>query len=203
MKYLKFFESNNKERILIIVDVQKSFERFFNKKYLSELNKYCNDFDKVYQVFDNHHEGKSPDIDYLYSKEPDIENKNDLYKFNNEIDLIEKRYIYGVDIDYFKKILDEQTYNNIKEKEKNLKQGEYFSTTEGTIIVYIGNNHKYFHLPIKLYNLFKTLKGEHIVIVGGADDECIEDIIISAKCLGLTIHRNDKYIYSASNCPIK
>ncbi len=202
MKYIKLFEEHS-DRILIIVDVQKSFKKFFNDNYLAELNKYCNQFNKVYQVFDNHHEGKSPDKDFLYSKNPDIENKNDLYKFNNQVDAIEKRYTYDVNVDYFKKILDEKTYNNIKSREGNLQKGEYFPTTEGTIIVYIDNNHQWMHLPKKLYDLFKSIKNEEIVIVGGAKMECIEDIMVSAKAIGLNILKNDRYIYSATSCPIK
>jgi len=203
MKWLKLFENFSKDRILIIVDVQKSFKKFFTDNYLSELNNYCNDFDKVYQIFDNHHEGRNPDKDFLYDRQPDIENKNDLYRFNNQVDLIEKRYNYDVDVVFYKKILSEEIYNQIKSKENILKRGEYFPTTEGTIIVYIGNNHKWFHVPIKLYELFKSIKGEEIVIVGGAEDECILDIMIAAKSLGLKILKNDKYIYSATDCPIK
>jgi len=205
MNYLKLFENFTKKRILIIVDVQKSFEKFFNKNYLAALNTYCNDFDKVYQIFDNHHEGKNPDKDFLYDETPDIENKNDLYRFNNQVDLIEKRYNYDVDVDFYKKILSNDTYNKIKEKETNnfLKRGDYFNTTEGTIIVYIGNNHKWFHAPIKLYDLLKSLKNEEVVIVGGSEGECILDVMTTAKALGLKIFKNDKYIYSATDCPIK
>jgi hypothetical protein len=169
---------------------------------LAQLNEYCNDFDKVYQIFDNHHEGKNPDKDFLYDETPDIENKDDLYKFQNQVDLIEKRYNYDVDADFYKNILSEETYKNIKSKGTNIQRGEYFETTEGTIIVYIGNNHQWFHCPIKLYELFKSIKGEEIVIVGGAENECILDVMIAAKALGLKILKNDKFIYSASSCPI-
>lgn len=205
MKYIKLFEKFYENRILIIVDVQKSFKKFFSDNYINQLNNYCNEFDKVYQIFDNHHEGKNPDKDYLYDNNPDIENDDDLYKFNKQVDKIEKRYNYDVDADFYKKILSEDTYNTIKEKESNnaLKKGDYFNTTEGTIIVYIGNNHQWFHVPKKLYDLFKTIKGEEIVIVGGSEGECILDVMISAKALGLEILKNDRYIYSATNCPIK
>jgi hypothetical protein len=203
MKYIKLFENFSKDRILIIVDVQKSFKKYFNDNYLAQLNEYCNDFDKVYQIFDNHHEGKNPDKDFLYDEQPDIENKNDLYRFKNQVDLIEKRYNYDVDVDFYKNILSEKTYNEIKSKGSNIQRGEYFKTTEGTIIVYIGNNHKWFHSPIKLYDLFKSIKGEEIVIVGGAENECILDVMTTAKALGLKILKNEKFIYSAKNCPIK
>ena len=85
MKYIKLFETFNTDRILIIVDVQKSFKKFFNDNYLSELNRYCNDFTKVYQIWDNHVDGKHPDKDFLYDENPDIESKDDLYKFNNQM----------------------------------------------------------------------------------------------------------------------
>lgn len=204
MRHIKLFENFGKNRILIIVDVQRSFKKFFSDNYLSQLNEYSKDFDKVYQIFDNHHEGKNPDLDYLYDKNPDIEDKSDLYRFNNQVDIIEKRYNYDVDVEFYKKILSEKIYKEVKLKEDKsiLKRGDYFATTEGTIIVYIGNNHKWMHLPKKLYDLFKSIKGEEIVVVGGSSGECIFDIIVSAKALGLKILKNEKYIYSATECQL-
>ena len=206
MRHLKIYEDFNKSsEILIIVDVQKSFKKFFTDNYLKELNKYCLNFDKVYQIFDNHVDGKNPDKDYLYDEDPDIENKNDLYRFNNQVDLIGKRYNYDVDADFYKKILDEKVYNDIKQKEKDksLKRGDYFPTTEGTLIVYIANNHQWFHIPKKLYDIFLTLKGKDVTIVGGSDQECYLDVEVSGKILGVNVKRNNNYIYSATYCPIK
>jgi hypothetical protein len=209
MKFITHFENyNSNSSILIIVDVQKSFKKFFNDNYLSELNNYAKKFNKVYQIFDNHHEGKSTDKDYLYDESPNLDNLHDLYSFPNQEDLIEKRYNYDVDADFYKKILNQSVYNEIKSREGRLKQGEYFPTTEGTIIVYIGNNHQWFHVPKKLYEIFKDLKQAQsenlrIEIVGGAMGECLEDITTTAKSLGLIIDKNPKYIYSANFCPIK
>jgi hypothetical protein len=206
MRHLKIYEDFNKGNgILIIVDVQHSFKKFFTDNYLKELNKYCLKFNKVYQIFDNHVDGKNPDKDYLYDSDPDIENKSDLYTFNNQVDLIEKRYNYDVDADFYKKILDDEIYNDIKNKEKNksLKRGDFFPTTGGTIIVYIANNHQWFHIPKKLYDIFLTLKGKDVTIVGGSDQECYLDIEVSGKILGVNVKRNNNYIYSASFCPIK
>ena len=204
MKFLKTFESHSNET-LIIVDVQRSFRKYFSEMYLNELNKYCLKFDKVYQIFDNHVDGKNPDKDYLYDSDPDIENKKDLYKFNNQVDLIEKRYQYDVDADFYKKILDDEVYDDIKNKEKNksLKRGDFFPTTGGTIIVYIANNHQWFHIPKKLYDIFLTLKGKEVTIVGGSDQECYLDVEVSGRALGVNVKRNRDYIYSASFCPIK
>jgi hypothetical protein len=205
MKYVKTYENYYDDSILIIVDVQKSFRKFFTEMYLNELKKYCKKFNTVYQIWDNHVDGQNVDKDYLYSDTPKIPIHDDLYHFPNQKDLIEKRYNYNVNVDFFRKILDKDTYRELKEKEKNktIKKGDIFKTKEGTIIVYIGNNHKWFHVPIKLYNLLKTNKNKLIYIVGGSDSECLEDIYVTALSLGNNIKRNYKFIYSASHCPIK
>lgn len=205
MVYIKKFESFQVESILVIVDVQKSFRQFFSEMYLNELKKYCKNFQKVYQIFDNHVDGKNVDKDYLYVDTPEITIHDDLYHFPNQKDLIEKRYNYDVDADFYKKILDKEVYQEISNKEdkKELKKGDIFPTKEGTIITYIGNNHVWFHCPKKLYELFKTNVDKLIYIVGGSDSECLEDIFVTASSLGVNIKRNHKYIYSANHCPIK
>jgi hypothetical protein len=216
MRYLKLYEDF--EQIgdtLIVVDVQKSFRKYFSEMYLNELKKYCETFQHVYQIFDNHVDGKDVDKQYLYDENPEIPIHDDLYHFPNQKDLIEKRYNYDVDSDFYntkmknsdgnKGILDEKTYKLIKSKELDgtLQKGECFETKEGTLIVYIGNNHRWFHVPIKLYKLLLSMKGKEVIIVGGSDSECLEDIITTAEKIGVNIKRNWKYIYSANHCPIK
>lgn len=205
MRHLvSFFESTvHQPSTLIIVDVQKSFAKFFNNKYLSKLNKYAKQFENVYQIWDNHIDGNNPDPDYLYDHDPDIENSSDLYKFNNQKDLIEKRYNYNVNVDFYKKILDEEVFKRIKQLESQnaLKKGDLFKTKEGTCIVYIGNNHKWHHVGKKLYNLFVDLIDKDVVITGGSNGECLEDVFISAQSIGVLIKKDIRYIYSATHCP--
>jgi len=204
MRYLKTFESYS-NGTLIIVDVQKSFKKFFSEMYLNELNKYCSNFQNVYQLWDNHIDGKNVDKDYLYEDEPEVPIHDDLYHFPNQKDLIEKRYNYDVDADFYKKILDKEVYDKISEMEesKSLKKGDIFNTKEGTIITYIGNKHVWFQCPKKLYELLKSLNGKEVTIVGGADSECLEDVVTTAESLGVKIKRDYKYIYTANSCPIK
>lgn len=216
MRYLKTFESHSSENILIIVDVQKSFSKYFTDRYVDELKKYCGKFRRVYQIWDNHVEGKSVDKDYLYDDDPDIPINGDLYHFPNQSDLIEKRYNYKVDADFYKNILDKSVYEDIKKREEDnsLNRGDHFPTEEGTIIVYIGNNHRWYHMPKKLYDLFEEIteaqsltesigKVRDVVLVGGADRECLDDVEVAAEIMGVRIKRNPKYIYSATSCPIK
>jgi len=203
MKHLKLFE-NFGSKVLLIVDVQKSFRKFFSEMYLHELKKYCDEFSEVYQLWDNHIDGKNVDKDYLFDENPVVPVHSDMYSFPNQVEIIEKRYNYDVDIEFYKEILDSVTYKLIKEKEEKneLLRGEKFKTKKGTYLIYIGNNHRWFQMPIKLVKLFEKLVGKEIVIVGGADSECLSDIITSAHSFGLNIKRNWRYIYTATNCPI-
>ena len=205
MNHIKLFEDFENETILLVVDVQRSFRRFFTEMYLNELNKYCENFNYVYQIFDNHVDGKTVDKDYLYDENPVIPIHKDLYYFPNQKDIIEKRYNYDVDVDFYKKILSKEVYDKISKKEESnsLVKGDIFPTEEGTYIVYIGNNHKWHHLSKKLYDLLSTLRGKTVTIVGGADSECLEDIYTAAVSLGVKIKRDWKFIYTSTSCPIQ
>jgi hypothetical protein len=109
-----------------------------------------------------------------------------------------------VDVDFYKKILDKETYQLLKSKEDSdsLRKGDLFKTKEDTVLVYIGNNHKWFQVPKKLFNLFKKLEGKEVMIVGGADSECLSDVYTAAESMGVKIKRDWKFIYTASHCPI-
>jgi hypothetical protein len=205
MRFIKTFENYEQSDILIIVDVQRSFRKFFTEMYINQLTKYCNNFNDVYQIWDNHIDGKNVDKDYLYEDEPEIPIHYDLYNFPNQKDIIEKRYNYDVNADFYKKILDKEVYNKISDMEesKSLKKGDTFQTKEGTVITYIGNKHVWFHCPKKLYELLNKLKGKSITIVGGSDSECLDDVFTLAEKIGLNIKRDHRYIWSANHCPIK
>ena len=215
MRYLKTFESHFSKDVLIIVDVQKSFSKFFTENYVSQLKDYCRNFGSVYQIWDNHVDGKNVDKDYLYDEDPDMPTNDDLYHFPNQSDLIEKRYNYDVDADFYKKILDKSVYDDIKSKEDegSLVKGDSFPTKEGTLIVYIANNHVWYHIPKKLHDLFseisqaqstnESISVNDVILVGGADRECLDDVETAAKVMGVRLKRNDKFIYSATHCPIK
>jgi hypothetical protein len=215
MRYLKTFESHSSDDVLIIVDVQKSFSKYFTDNYVSQLKDYSRGFGRVYQIWDNHVDGKNVDKDYLYDEDPEAPMNGDLYHFPNQSDLIEKRYNYNVDADFYKKILDKSVYEDIKsrEDEGSLVRGDSFPTKEGTLIIYIGNNHKWYHMPKKLHELFEeinqaqslneSMSVNDVIMVGGADRECLDDVETAAKVMGVRLKRNEKFVYSATHCPIK
>jgi hypothetical protein len=203
MKYLKVYENFGSD-VLVIVDVQKSYRKFFSEMYLHELKKYCHTFEDVYQIWDNHIDGKDVKDDYLFEEDPIKPIHNDLYNFPNQKDLIEKRYRYNVDVEFFRNKLDNKTYKELKSKESEnkIKVGDFFEMKDGIFLVFVGNNHRWFECPKKLWDLVDKLKSKNVTIVGGADNECLEDIYVLMESMGIDIKRNWRFIWSASHCPI-
>ena len=197
--YTTFKENINPKQNLIIVDVQPSFKKFFTEMYIHKLKEYASQFTNVYQVWDNHFEGKDKDKSYLYDPFQISDDDINLFEFPNQKQIIEKRYKYDVDIEHFKNIV-----NNWKElSKKSYKKGDVIWTKYSTPLVYIGNNHQWFHVPKKLYKLFEALKGQTVYFVGGSDTECLNDVITAAESFGVIAKMNHSYIYSAVHCPIK
>lgn len=189
-KYFEVVSLENSDDILLIVDVQSEFSKFIPKRFVAKLNKYAKEFDNVYQIWDSNKTNKPT------------------YKFPNEKELVEKKYgikkyckQYNDGFDeWITTIFDDKTCNNIKNliKKKEIKEGDKFKLKDkDEFLVYIGNAHQWFLVNNGLYLLFKKLINKNVVIVGGASDECLEDIYISAKSFGLKPIYNHEYIYSA------
>jgi hypothetical protein len=167
---------NKHDDILVIVDVQKAFGKFIPKGYEKKLNLYCNEFKYVYQIWDSNKVNKPS------------------YKFNNEI--LSTRKNYGTK---FSKKLVEIT-DELTEKNPNVKEGDIFKiNNSNNFVVKIDNNHKWFYLNDGLVDLYNKLKSKNIIIVGGADNECLEDVYISMKSFNINAVYNHEYIYSAQN----
>lgn len=205
MKILKLSEFFINEKIslidhdgiLLIVDVQSNFKKYFPNdpnSYLGRLDKYCEEFPKdkelkgVYQIWDSNR-GSKP-----------------TYKFKNQRDLIEKKFgikrLYSQYKGGFKEwiyyIFDEETLNNFFSKKRNFKEGDTFKIKDkNEYLVYIGNNHKWFYVNEELVKLFQLLRDKKVIIVGGASEECLKDLKVSAESFNITPIYNHQYIYSA------
>lgn len=179
------------DNILIIVDVQSNFKKYFPTDpngFLKKLDAYCEEFPTVYQIWDSN-SGSKP-----------------TYKFKNQKDLIEKKY--GVKKFYSKYkggfdewiyyIFDDKTMEQFQSKKSKFKEGDAFKIkNKNEFLIYIGNNHKWFYVNEELVDLFQKLKGKKVILVGGASDECILDIYIALKSFNVTPVYNHQYIYSA------
>jgi len=183
--------------ILLIVDVQSNFKKYFPTDpngFIKKIDKYCLDFPSddtgkgVYQIWDSN-QGSKP-----------------TYKFKNEIDLIEKKY--GVKKFYSKykggfkewitHIFDNKTLEEFKSRNNVFKKGDAFKLRDkNEFLIYIGNNHQWFYVNEELVELFKKLRNKKVIICGGAEDECLDDVYIALKSFNVNVIKNHQYIYSA------
>jgi hypothetical protein len=189
----------NHDRILLIVDVQSDFKKYFPKDpngYLKKLDKYCEEFPI----------GEGKDLSGVYQIWDSNRGSKPTYKFKNQKDLIEKKF--GVKKFYskykggFKEwityIFDEKTLNQFNGRKNKFKEGDAFKIKDKKeFLVYIGNTHKWFYVNEELVDLFQKLRGKKIVICGGADGECLTDVYIALKSFNVTPIYNHQYIYSA------
>jgi len=184
--------------ILLIVDVQSNFKKYFPTdpdSYLKKLDKYCEEFPSgktelsgVYQIWDSNR-GSKP-----------------TYIFKNQVDFLEKKF--GIKKFYAKykggfnewitTIFDENTLNQFNSRHNKFAEGDAFKLKDKEeFIVYIGNAHKWFYVNSELVELFKKLRGKKVIVCGGASNECLSDVFISLKSFNVTPVYNHQYIYSA------
>jgi hypothetical protein len=197
MKYLKFEDFcvenaslKKNDGILFIVDVQSEFDKFIPKDFEANLNDYCEEFKSVYQVWDSN------------------KSKTPTYKFKKQVDKIEKQFGIKKYYNKFKggfdewifTIVDKKTANNILTslKKGTIEEGTKFKLeNKEEYLVYIDNAHTWFYVNDVMARVFKDLKGKSVVIVGGADDECLRDVYVALESFGLFPIYNHEYIYSA------
>jgi len=181
----KFKES---EYDLVIVDVQEGFKKFFGEEYLLALEEYCENFTRVFQIFDTNNTNHS---DYI---------------FPNQTLEIEKTYggqLDEEDIDY---LFTEPMRDYVRSKMNNLQERDIFETINGDYYVYVDAAHEWFFCTKEMADLFKKFKSENrkIMLVGGAGGskknpkgECLRDIYVTLKAFGVDTRYNLDYVYSA------
>lgn len=188
-QYMKQFEALDNSRALIIVDVQESFYKFINDQYLDALFQYCENFDRVYQIFDS------------------IDQNEPSWEFPNQYQVCEKQYgpkpLEEWDDDELLEIFHKIDLERNKGIIKNSTKGDYLVAKDNSIWLFVGNNHKWFNLKPDLLAMLKNVKNFSLkpTIVGGADNECLEDILVACDYVGLKPQLEYKYIYSATFCP--
>ena len=166
------------EGILVIVDVQGEFDEYTPKGFEQNIMKYCEEFPKdddikgVYQIWDAN---KATGFTYTFPNQVLDVKKNYGTKFNPNLKQITEKL------------------------PQDAKEGKLFKFKNvNKYIVKINNNHKWFYVNEDLYNLFQKLKGKKVIVVGGADTECLSDVYVSMKSFGVIPVYNHNYIYNAS-----
>jgi hypothetical protein len=174
-RFQKYIKENQNDGILMIVDVQKEFDDFIPKGFVDSLIKYCNNFHTVYQIWDSNDGQKRPT--YTFPNEKLAIIKKFGTKFSDEL---------------------EETVAKLNKKYPNAKEGDVFDFDDiNSYVVRIKNNHSWFYVPEKMAQLFTSLKGKSVVVVGGAKDECIQDVFEAMESFGIKVKYDERFLYSA------
>jgi hypothetical protein len=191
-KYLQFLNEDKDNGILFIVDVQKEFEKFIPQGFIDQLINYCKKFHTVYQIWDSNDANKPS---FTFPNQKSVIIKKFGTKFSDEL---------------------EDTVAKLNKKHPDAKEGEIFEFDDvNSYVVKITNNHTWFYVPEKMAELFKSLKGRNVIIVGGAgstnpqfyliktgnvqydNGECIKDVYQAMKSFGINVQYDTRYIYNA------
>lgn len=199
LKDYKIFEKKQKNAGLdiLIVDVQEPFKEYFGDEYVIKLNEYCQDYKRVYQIWDS---TKATQADYI---------------FPNQVAEYEKKYGGKLNINDVEQIFTEPMWDVVKKKLEAIPTtGDMFETSTGESFIYCGGKtldnkigHSWFLCPKELMLLFKSFKKQerHIILVGGAgspennhtlNGECLYDIYLTLKTLGVNVEINNDLVYS-------
>jgi len=171
---------NNNDGILFVVDVQSEFQDFIPQNFEENIMKYCEDFPinedggGVYQIWDA--------------------NKAQNYSFDFPNTVLTVKKNYGLNFD--KKI--KKLAKKLTKKYGEIEEGKRFKLKDiNTYMIKVNNNHKWFYVNEDLTDLFEKMAGKTVVVVGGADSECLSDVYVSMKSFGINPIYNHDYIYSA------
>lgn len=188
----KIFEASRNKKFdgtdLIIVDVQEEFKKYFNDTYIEKLKEYCEDFNRVFQIFDTH---KSKTTDYT---------------FPNQVLTIPKLYGGKLDEEDIPYLFTEPMQSTIKLKfEQGFNERDILETINGDYYIYIGGKHKWFICKPGMANLFKKFAKQErkIILAGGAANECLHDIYVTLKAFNVDVEYNFEFIYSSKGCNIQ
>ena len=172
----------NNNDILVIVDVQQEFSKHIPQGFVSKLQDYAKEFKQIYQIYDTNRIPLKPLYSFKNSSEQVCEN-------------IPKRFGHKWFDDGLLKYIEKV------KQQKDFGPGKLFKVgdTETYIIYNDKHNHKWFFVNNELVMLIRRLIGKNVILVGGADMECLEDVYITFKRFGINPVYNHEYIYSAKN----
>jgi hypothetical protein len=159
-------------KTLIIVDVQKQFKEYIQHDLVDGISRYAETFDKVYQIWDTHNANGPSD------------------SFPKQIDSIPKKF--------GKNFFSKSVQNYINQIEDETEEGHVLKLKdEEGYVVRVENNHDWFYVNPEIVDLINTIKGDEIILVGGAANECLEDVYQAFLAFGLNAKINKRYTYDA------
>jgi len=203
-KYIKENNGNFKANLLLIVDVQEEFSKFIPHGFVDNLIDYSKQFESVYQIWDSNDANK---VSYKFANQKEIYIKKFGTKFSEKlvetIKKLDNKYPTAQEGFKIKLIdIDSDEDNGSVEQIQTQVQGQNNvdeDDTSNAHVVRINNKHRWFFVTTKISDFFETLKGQNIIIVGGAAGECIQDVYVAMKSFDINVKYNESYMYSAKN----
>jgi hypothetical protein len=170
---------------LIIVDVQEPFKKWWIKNgkddLVHDIDEYCHSFSNVIQIWDNHDEDKPS------------------YNFHNQKGAIMKRYSSKAGLPDYQDIFDG---DELAAVDMMFKSGVFYNglyrTKDGGYRLYVGGSHDWFAPSKELVDTLSSLNGG-IMLVGGAEGECLYDIEVLLRVIGKKFEVNRTYTYNAND----
>jgi len=121
--YSTYIKENNNNSILVVVDVQKEFNKFIPSGYVNALINYAKTFDTVYQIWDTNDDQTKPS--YNFGEVQSVKKKFGT-KFSTEL---------------------EKTVEKLNKKYPNAKEGDIFEFDDiNSFVVRIKNHHSWFYV---------------------------------------------------------
>ncbi|NPV13199.1 MAG: hypothetical protein HPY57_15640 [Ignavibacteria bacterium] len=174
LEFIKEQSENRNDGILIVCDLQKEFSRYIPTGMVDAVIDYCKKFHTVYQIWDSNNANKPS---YTFPNQKAAIIKKFGTKFSDEL---------------------EDTVAKLNQKHPNAKEGDIFEFDDvNSYVVRVKNNHGWFYVPEKMAELFKSLKGKTVILVGGAYGECLKDVYEAMKSFGIKPQYDKRFIYSA------
>jgi hypothetical protein len=186
-QFVPLFEeySAGRDQHLVIVDVQKEFDRWMPKDFISDVHKYAGRFPNVYQIWDANRADKPSET------------------FPNQKRLVPKRYGYNLRKNeipwYFDRSVQSELSSDFEKSnfvDENGKRKAY-RTKDGLLMQFVGKSHSFFMAEKELqemFDYFKTLK-DGVTLCGGADGECLADIEAMMEYYDIPYDLDRHYVY--------
>lgn len=188
-KIVPLFEefSAGRDKHLVIVDVQKEFDRWMKPDFIKSVHKYAEQFPNVYQIWDANRAVRPSE------------------KFPNEKMTALKRYGYDLREEDILHHFDNPVQSELKTDFQNKKfedaQGKRkaYKTRNGELLHFVGKSHQFFMAEQELQKLieyFKSLK-DGVTLCGGADGECLADVEAMLQYYDVPYDLNRDYVYAS------
>lgn len=179
--------SAGRDQHLVVVDVQKEFDKWMKPGFIQKVHDYAKNVPNVYQIWDANRAVKPSET------------------FANQKALVPKRYGYDLKRDdifnYFDKPVQDQLARDFDSKRFVDEDGKRktYPTRDGSMLAFVGKSHQFFMAErelMKLLDYFKTLS-DGVTLCGGADGECLADVEAMLDYYGIPYDLNRDYVYKA------